>query len=62
MDKAKLYSRLSRPAFYIAMLGAIKLITDAFGYSLITNEQINAIANGVATLVTVIGVAVGWDG
>lgn len=29
------------------LLGAAKLALEAFGYSIITDDQINAIANGV---------------
>jgi uncharacterized membrane protein len=46
-------------AFWGGILGAIKLITDAFGYNIITDEQVNQIANGIASLCTVIGVALG---
>lgn len=36
------------------ILGATKLALEAFGYSIITDEQINAIANGVAAAATVV--------
>jgi hypothetical protein len=36
------------------LLGAAKLTLEAFGYSIITDEQINAIANGVAATATVV--------
>mgnify|MGYP000897571342 FL=1 len=57
----KIFSRLSKPAFYIALLGAGKLVADAFGCPIITDDQVNAIANGLACLVTVIGVAMGYE-
>ncbi len=60
-NQGKLFSRLTKPAFYIALLGAAKLVADAFGYQLITDEQVNSIANGLAALVTVVGVAMGYD-
>ena len=60
-SKAKLFSRLSKPAFYVALLGAAKLAADACGYQIITDEQINSIANGLAVLVTVVGVAIGYE-
>ncbi len=60
-ENKKLYSRLTRPAFYVALLGAAKLVTDAFGVTLITDEQVNSIANGLATIVTVVGVAIGYE-
>ncbi|GLG01522.1 hypothetical protein Alches_15610 [Alicyclobacillus hesperidum subsp. aegles] len=40
----------------IGLLGAAKLITDALGLHVITNPEINAIANAVASIVTVISV------
>jgi len=58
--KKALYKRLSSPAFYLALLGASKLMLDAFGVKIITDEQINAIANGTATLFATIGIAVGY--
>ncbi|MEN6391072.1 MAG: hypothetical protein ABFD04_11705 [Syntrophomonas sp.] len=57
----KLYNRLCRPAFYVALLGAAKLVTDAFGLQLISDDQVNSIANGLAALATVAGVAIGYD-
>lgn len=57
----KLYRRLCSPAFYVALLGAAKLVTDAFGLQLISDDQVNSIANGLAALVTVVGVAIGYD-
>jgi len=59
--KAQIFNRLSKPAFYIAILGAVKLMTDAFGIQLITDDQINAVANGLAALATVVGVAIGYE-
>ncbi|MBX5436220.1 MAG: hypothetical protein IRZ33_03285 [Alicyclobacillaceae bacterium] len=40
----------------VALLGALKLILQAFGYNLMTDQEVNDIANGVAAVVTVIGV------
>ena len=57
---SKIYSRLSSPAFYVAIVGAAKLVTDAFGVRLISDEQVNSIANGFAALSTIIGVAMGY--
>lgn len=58
---SKMYSRLCKPAFYVALLGAAKLVTDAFGLQLITDDQVNNIANGLAALITVLGVAMGYE-
>lgn len=60
-QKKKLYKRLISPAFYLALLGAIKLLLDAFGVNLINDEQINAVANGLATLFATVGIAIGYD-
>jgi uncharacterized membrane protein len=57
----KVYKRLRTPAFYVALLGATKLVTDAFGLQIISDEQVNTIANGLAAIVTVVGVALGYD-
>lgn len=51
--------RLEQAAFWVAILSAGKLITDAFDVNIITDEQVNAIANGMASLFTVVGVAWG---
>lgn len=40
----------------IALLGAVKLALQAFGIDIITDQQINEIADGAATLITVAGV------
>jgi len=49
--------QLKSPAFYVGILGGMKLILMAFGIDIITDEQVNNIANGFAALFTVIGVA-----
>ncbi|UFJ40106.1 hypothetical protein LOK74_19020 [Brevibacillus humidisoli] len=36
------------------LLGAAKLVLEAFGYSVISDDQINAIANGVAAAAAVL--------
>ena len=42
----------------IAILGALKLILESvFKVDLISDEQINAIANGAAAIITIVGVA-----
>jgi len=42
----------------IAILGALKLVLEAAGYDIITDQNINDIANGIAALVTVVGVVI----
>lgn len=37
----------------VGVLGALKLIFQAYGYTFITDDQINAVANGIAGLITV---------
>ncbi|HWQ76699.1 MAG TPA: hypothetical protein VN441_15440 [Syntrophomonas sp.] len=60
-QKKKLYKRLVSPAFYLALLGACKLVLNAFDIAIITDEQINAVANGLATLFVMVGIAIGYD-
>lgn len=55
--KGLLY-RVGRPLFWVGLLGGAKLIADSFGYSFITDDQINSIANGFAAVFMVIGVYV----
>ncbi|WNR42115.1 hypothetical protein [Paenibacillus roseipurpureus] len=40
----------------LGLLGAAKLILDAFGVTLLTDETVNAVANGVAAILSVVGV------
>ncbi|SDO16192.1 hypothetical protein SAMN04487897_10957 [Paenibacillus sp. yr247] len=40
----------------IGLLGAAKLILNAFGLDIISDNEINAIGNGVATIATIVGV------
>lgn len=40
----------------IAILGAIKIVLQAFNLNIITDENINAIANGVSAVATIAGV------
>jgi len=53
--------KLKNPLFYAGILGGIKLILTAFGVDVITDDQINSIANGFASIFTVIGVGVSWS-
>jgi len=53
--------KLRKPALMIAVLGAVKLVTDAFGIVVLTNDNINAIANGVSAVATVIGILINRD-
>lgn len=40
----------------VAIVGAGKLILQAFGVDLITEQQIDALANGIAAAITIVGV------
>lgn len=40
----------------VAIVGAGKLILQAFGVDLITEQQIDALANGIAAVITIVGV------
>lgn len=53
--------KMKKPMFWAGVIGAIKLATDAFGVQLITNEQVNVIADGLAALATVAGVIISHD-
>lgn len=48
--------RLQSRMFWLGMIGAVKLASESFGIQWITDEQLNAIADGFAALFTVIGV------
>lgn len=50
--------KLRTPALVVAILGAVKLVTDAFGIVILTDENINAIANGVSAIATVVGILI----
>ena len=53
--------KLRKPTLVVAILGAVKLVTDAFGVTALDDAQINAIANGVAALATVVGILINRD-
>lgn len=50
--------KLRTPALVVAVLGSIKLVTDAFGLLILDNESINAIANGVSAVATIVGILI----
>ena len=51
--------RLKQATFWVGLLGAVKLATDAFGFNIISDEQVNTIANGLAAICTVGGILLG---
>ena len=46
--------RLENPVYWLAILSGLKLILNACGVDIITDNQINNIANGVAAIIAVI--------
>ena len=47
--------KLRKPTLVIGALGVFKLASEVFfGYTLMSNEDINSIANGIATVAGVI--------
>ena len=50
--------KIKKPVFWLGILGALKMASDSLGYTFITDDQINAIANGLAALATVAAVIV----
>ena len=46
--------KLENPVYWLAILSGLKLITDASGFPIISDHQVNAVADGVASLITVI--------
>jgi len=53
--------RLRKPTIVMGLLGAVKLATEAFGVSVISDEQINAIANGVSAIAAIIATLLNRD-
>jgi uncharacterized membrane protein len=53
--------KMKTSTFWLGIIGAIKLGTDAFGFKVIDDTQLNAIADGVAAIFTVLGVIISHD-
>jgi len=53
--------KLRKPIIVSGLLGAAKLAASAFGYDIISDDQINAIANGVSALAAVIAALINRD-
>ena len=49
--------KLKSASFWVALIGATKLATDALGFTVISDAQVNTIANCIAAIVTCLGVA-----
>lgn len=56
-----MFDKMKKPAFWLAIIGSLKLCSDAFGFKIIEDSQVNAIADGIATLFTVAGVIISHD-
>ena len=54
-------TKLSKPAFWAAILGSAKLTADAFGLNFISDEQINSLVIILSAAVALIGVYVSHD-
>jgi hypothetical protein len=53
--------KLRKPVIVAGLIGALKLATDAFGLNLISDDQVNAITNGVSAVAAVIAAAINRD-
>jgi len=53
--------KFRKPTLVVAILGAIKLVLDVAGIPVLTDENINAIANGVAAVATIVGILINRD-
>lgn len=53
--------QFTRVAFWLGVLGSVKLFTDTVGYPLFQDGQVDALANGIATLLAIIGVFLSHD-
>lgn len=58
--KKALWKRISSPAFWVAMIGACKVVLDAFGIPIITDDEINAVSNALATICIMVGITIGY--
>lgn len=47
--------KLKKPTFWVGLLGAVKLVANAFGVE-ITDSMVNDLANGLAALFVAVGV------
>ena len=53
--------KLRKPAIVAGLIGALKLATDAFGLNLISDDQVNTIANGVSAVAAIIAALINRD-
>jgi len=48
--------KMKSPLFWLGVFGALKLALDTMGHGVITDAQVNALANGLATVFAIVGV------
>ncbi len=53
--------KLRKPVIIAGLLGALKLATNAFGLDIISDDQINAIANGISAIAAIIATLINRD-
>jgi len=53
--------KFRKPTLVVAILGAIKLVLDVSGVPVLTDDNINAIANGIAAIATIVGILINRD-
>lgn len=57
----QIIDRIRKPQFYLpAVLGA-KVALDAFGFHVLSNDQINALVNFIACIAALVGFIMGYD-
>jgi uncharacterized membrane protein len=50
--------KLTSPLFWVAIIGAIKIVLDTVGIQVIDNQKMDALANGLAAAAVLVGVFV----
>lgn len=50
--------KFTSPLFWVAILGAVKIVLDTVGIQVIDNQKIDSLSNGLATAAVLIGVFV----
>lgn len=50
--------KLTSPILWVAILGAIKIVLDTVGITIIDNQKVDALANGIAAAIAVVGIII----
>lgn len=58
--KKALYKRTSSPMFWAAVIAAMKVALSPFGVTFIRDEDVDAVANGLSTLIILLGIFWGY--